>query len=199
MNFSIDEYKSIGECGAYCNAVLANEAKRDTICSPRVTTVIPSSPVHIATPPSVMIPSANMIKDMPNANFIAMLESLAGATTRIKMVEEPINYEREPKVDKDEDPGLPYFPNKPTSLCFYPIYIPKSDHDDKRVLAPYIYYRNKGQEVIGCMKRGASPYAAPVYLHTPNPIQLPILLTNTQIQQFSSEDPRAYAINEVLR
>ncbi len=33
----------------------------------------------------------------------------------------------------------------------------------------------------------------------PNPVQLPIPLTQTQIQQFSSEDPRAYAINEVLR
>ncbi len=61
MNFTVDEYESVGERGAYCNAVLANEAERDMICSPRVTTVIPSSPVHIATPPPIMIPSADTI------------------------------------------------------------------------------------------------------------------------------------------
>src|SRR6266702_593219 len=53
MNFPIDEYESVGERGAYRNAVLAAEAERDRISSPRVTTVIPSSPVHIATPPPV--------------------------------------------------------------------------------------------------------------------------------------------------
>src|SRR6266571_1910379 len=58
MNFSVDEYESVGERGAYRNAVLAAEAERDRISSPRVTRVIPSSPVHIATPPPVMIPSA---------------------------------------------------------------------------------------------------------------------------------------------
>ncbi len=199
MNFSVDEYESIGERGTYRNAVLANEAERDTICSPQVTTVIPSSPVHIATPPPLVIPSADTIREMPNANFIAMLESLAGATTRIQMVEEPINYEWESNVDTDKDPGLPYFPNNPASLRFYPLYIPKADDDDEKVLAPYIYYHNKSQEVVGCMKQGSAPYAAPVYLHTPNPVQLPIPLTNTQIQQFSMEDPCAYAIDEVLR
>ncbi len=33
----------------------------------------------------------------------------------------------------------------------------------------------------------------------PNPVQLPIPLTNTQIRQFSNDDPYAYAIDEVLR
>ncbi len=146
-----------------------------------------------------MIPSANTIREMPNANFVAMLESLARATTRIEMVEEPIDYEREPDVDTDEDPGLPYFPNQPASLHFYPLYILKADNNNEKVLAPYIYYHKNSQEVVSCMKRGAAPYAAPVYLHTPNPIQLPIPLTNTQIQQFSTEDPCAYAIDEVLR
>ncbi len=199
MNFTVDKYESVGERGAYRNAVLANEAERDAICSPKVTMIIPSSPVHITTPPPVMIPSTDMIREMPDVNFMDMLKSLAGATTRIEMVEEPINYEHEPNVDEDEDPGLPYFPNKPASLRFYPIYIPKSNNSDEKVLAPYIYYRNKSQEVIRCMKRGAPPYATPVYLHTPNPVQLPIPLTNTQIQQFASEDPRTYTINEVLR
>jgi len=49
------------------------------------------------------------------------------------------------------------------------------------------------------MKRGAPPYGAPVYIHTPNPVQLPIPLTNTQIWQFTRDDPQAYAIDEVLR
>ncbi len=179
MNFTIDEYESVGECAAYQNTVLAKEAKRDTISSPKVTTIIPSSPIHIATPPPIMIPSANTVRSMPSNAFLTMLENLA--STRVKVVEEPIDYNREPEVNDDEDPGLPFFPNKPASLCFYPLYIPCSDTTNEKVLAPYIYYRNRGQEVVGCMKKGAAPYAGPVYLHTPNPVQLPILLTNTQI------------------
>ncbi len=199
MNFSTDEYESVGERGAYRNAVLAAEAERDRISSPRVTTIIPSSPIHIATPPPVIIPSADMIREAPNSSFVTMLESLASAATRVEMVEEPIDYHREEEVIDDDDPGLPYFPNNPASLRFYPLYIPRDDHSDEKVIAPYIYYRNKEQEVVGCMKRGASPYAEPVYLHTPNPVQLLIPLTRTQIRQFVSEDPRAYAIDEVLR
>ena len=33
MNFSVDEYESVGERGAYRNTVLANEAQRDAILS----------------------------------------------------------------------------------------------------------------------------------------------------------------------
>ena len=199
MNFSTDEYESVGERGAYRNAVLAAEAKRDTISSPQVTTIIPSSPVHIATPPPVLIPSADMIREAPDSSFVTMLESLASAATCIEEVEEPINYHRKPEVEDDNDPGLPYFPNNPASLRYYPLYIPRDDHTDERVVAPYIYYRNHNQEVVGCMKRNAAPYATPVYLHTPNPTQLPIPLTNTQIRQFARDDPQAYAIDEVLR
>ncbi len=199
MNFSIDEYESVGEHGAYRNAVLAAEAERDRISSPRVTTIIPTSPVPIATPPPVLIPSADMIREAPDASFVTMLESLTSAATRVEEVEEPIDYHREAEVVEDDDPGLPYFPNKPASLRFYPLYIPRDDHTDERVVAPYIYYRNQSQEVVGCMKRGTPPYAAPVYIHTPNPVQLPIPLTNTQIRQFARDDPRAYAIDKVLR
>src|SRR6266702_8951296 len=101
-----------------------------------------------------------------------MLKSLASAATRIEMIEEPINYHREEEVEEGDDPGLPYFPNNPASLRFYPLYIPQNDNSIEKVLAPYIYYRNHYQEVVGCMKRGAPPYAAPVYIHTPNPVQL---------------------------
>src|SRR6266568_2881271 len=108
MNFSVDEYESVGERGTYRNAVLANEAQRDIISSPQVTTVIPSSPVHIATPPPLMIPSADTIRETPHATFVDMLESLASAATRIEMVEEPIDYHREAEEEEDDDPGLPY-------------------------------------------------------------------------------------------
>src|SRR6266702_966916 len=198
MNFSTDEYESVEERGAYRNAVLAAEAKRDRISSPRVTTIIPSSPVHIATPPPVIIPSADMIREAPDSSFVTMLESIASAATRIEMIEEPINYHREEEAIEDEDPGLPYFPNNPASFRFYPLYIPRDNDSTDKVLAPYIYYRNQSQEVVGCMKRGAPPYAGPVYIHTPNPVQLPIPLTNTQMQQFARDNPRAYAIDEVL-
>src|SRR6266702_4204596 len=107
MSSMRDEYESVGERGAYRNAVLANEAARDTISSPRVTTIIPSSPVHIATPPPVLIPSADMIREAPDSSFVTMLESLASAATRIEMIEEPIDYHREPEVEDDDDPGLP--------------------------------------------------------------------------------------------
>jgi len=136
---------------------------------------------------------------MPTDGFIAMLKSLASTATRVEEVEEPINYHCEPEVDEDDDPGLPYFPNNPASLHFYPLYIPHTDNTDEKVVVPYIYYCNKNQEVVGCMKRGSAPYCRPIYIHTPNPVQLPIPLTNTQIQQFSTENPHAYAINKVLR
>ncbi len=199
MNFSTDEYESVGEHGTYRNAVLAAEAERDRISSPRVMTIIPSSPVHIATPPPVLIPSTDMLREAPDASFVTMLESIANAATRIETMEEPIDYHRTPEVEDDDDPGLPFFPNNPASLRFYPLYIPCSEQSNKKVLAPYIYYRNHSQEVVGCMKRDAPPYAAPVYMHTPNPVQLPIPLTNMQIHQFARDDPRAYAIDEVLR
>ncbi len=182
MNFSTDEYESVGERGAYRHAVLASEAQRDAISSPRVTTIIPSSPVHIATPPPLIIPSTDTIREAPEASFVTMLESLASAATRIEMVEEPIDYHREAEVEEDDDPGLPYFPNNPASLRFYPLYIPRNDDTDEKVVAPYIYYQNHSQEVVGCMKKGSPPYAAPVYIHTLNPVQLPIPLTNTQIR-----------------
>src|SRR6266702_8583083 len=74
MNVSVDEYESVGERGAYRNAVLAQEAQRDQISSPRVITVIPTSPVPIATPPPLMIPSADTIREAPDSSFVTMLE-----------------------------------------------------------------------------------------------------------------------------
>ncbi len=120
------------------------------------------------------------------------------SATVIEEVEEPIDYDRVADQPTDNDPGLPFFPNRPSSLRYYPLLI-RTDDFATQVVAPFIYYRNKGQEVVGTMGHDQPLYAAPVYLSTPNPTHLPIPLTNTQICQFSSEDPRAYTIDETLR
>ena len=130
--------------------------------------------------------------------FLAFIRDTT--TTAIEEVEEPINYDRVPEQPTDNDPGLPFFPNRPSSLRYYPLLIRTNDsHHTTQVVAPFIYYRNRGQEVIGTMGHDQPLYAAPVYLSTPNPTHLPILMTNSQILQFSAENPHAYAINKMLR
>src|SRR6266702_1400509 len=51
--------------------------------------------------------------------------------------------------------------NNPTSSRYYPLYIrldnPSPD-GPARVLAKYIFYRKKGQEVVGCMGKGEPWY-----------------------------------------
>ncbi len=144
-----------------------------------------------------MIPSADMIREMVEDQF---LEFIGNTPTVVEEVEEPINYSRMAKQPQDDDPGLPFFPNKPSSFRYYPILIRSDDsYQATQVVAPFIYYCNKGQEVIGTMGRDKPVYAAPIYLSTPNPTHLPITLTNTQILQFSRENPRAYAVDETLR
>ena len=66
-------------------------------------------------------------------------------------------------------------------------------------MAPFIYYCNQGQEVVGTMGRNQPIYTAPVYLSTPNPTHLPTPLTNSQVLQFSRENPRTYTIDEMLQ
>ncbi len=193
----IDEYKSVGERGAYRNAVLADEARHARISSP--TTSRTAVAESTATPPPVMIPSADMIREMAEDRFLKFTEDLAA--TVVEEVEEPIDYNRTTdQTDDDNNPGLPFFPNLPTSFRYYPLLIRSDDtYNATQVIAPFIYYRNQGQEVVGTMGRDKPLYAAPVYLSTPNPTHLPIPLTNSQILQFSRENPRAYAIDETLR
>jgi len=152
-----------------------------------------------ATPPPVMIPLADMIREMAEDRFLKFTEDLAA--TVVEEVEEPIDYNRTAnQTDNDNDPGLPFFPNLPSSFRYYLILIHSDDsYHATQVVAPFIYYRNQGQEVVGTMGRDKPLYAAPVYLSTPNPTHLPIPLTNSQILQFSRENPRAYAIDEMLR
>ncbi len=192
----IDEYESVGERGAYRNAVLADEAARARISSPTSSRTVVEDTA--ATPPPVMIPSADMIREMAEDQFLRFTEDLPA--TVIEEVEEPIDYHHAADQPNDNDPGIPFFPNNPSSLRYYPLLICTDDsYHATQVVAPFIYYRNQGQEVVGTMGRDKPLYAAPVYLSTPNPTHLPIPLTNSQILQFSRENPRAYAIDETLR
>ncbi len=191
----IDEYESVGERGAYRNAVLADEAARARISSP---TNSRTAEEDTTTPPPVMIPSADMIREMAEDRFLQLTEDLA--STVVEEVEEPIDYHQTTSQPDDDDPGLPFFPNLPTSFRYYPLLIHTDDsYHATQIVAPFIYYRNQGQEVVGMMGRDKPLYAAPVYLTTPNPTHLPIPITNTQLLQFSRENPRAYAIDETLR
>ncbi len=145
-----------------------------------------------------MIPSADMIREMAEDRFLQFTEDLSA--TVVEEVKEPIDYHRVADQNTDNDPGLPFFPNSPSSFRYYPLLIHTDDsHHATQVVAPFIYYRNQGQEVVGTMGRDQPLYAAPIYLSTPNPTHLPIPLTNTQLLQFSRENPRAYAIDETLR
>ncbi len=194
----IDEYESVGERGAYRNAVLADEASRTCISSPTSSRTVVEER-DAATPPPVMIPSADMIREMAEDQFLRFTEDLA--PTIVEEVKEPIDYHHTAdQPPHDDDPGLPFFPNAPSSLRYYPLLIRTDDsYNATQVVAPFIYYRNRGQEVVGTMGRDKPLYAAPVYLSTPNPTHLPIPLTNSQLLQFSRENPRAYAIDETLR
>src|SRR6266702_386633 len=196
MTSFIDEYESVGERGAYRNAVLADEALRARVSSPSTSRMAVE---NAETPPPVMILSADMIREMAEDRFLQFTEDLS--VTVVEEVEEPIDYHRATSQPTDDnDPGLPFFPNLPSSFRYYPILIHTDDsHHASQVVAPFIYYRNQGQEVVGTMGRDKPLYAAPVYLSTPNPTHLPIPITNSQLLQFSRENPRAYAIDETLR
>jgi len=65
----IDAYESVGERGAYRNAILADEASRARISSPTSSrTVVEES--DATTPPPVMIPSTDMIREMAEDQFL---------------------------------------------------------------------------------------------------------------------------------
>jgi len=193
MFYSNDATDSVGEWGAYQNAILADEAHRARISSPTNTRTMVE---ETTTPPPIMIPSADMIREMAEDRFLDFTEQV----TVIEEVEEPINYQRVAEQPTDDDLGLPFFPNKPSSFQYYPLLIcTDNSYHATQVVAPYIYYCNRGQEVVRTMGCNQPLYAAPVYLSTPNPTHLPIPLTNSQLLQFSNENPWAYAIDETLR
>jgi len=109
--------------------------------------------------------------------------------------------EEDKENDDPNDPGLPFFPNNPTSSRYYPLYLrldnPSPD-GPARVLAKYIFYRKKGQEVVGCMGKGEPWYGDSVYLVAHPPTRLAVPMTTTQVDMFHPDDSRAYAIDEAL-
>ncbi len=106
-SYSIDEYESIGERGAYHNAVLTDKACRAHISSPTDDrTVVEETTV---TPPPVIIPSADMIQEMAKDQFLDLL--VQSTATVVKEVKEPIDYNRTADQPADDEPGLPFFPN----------------------------------------------------------------------------------------
>ncbi len=188
-----DASDSVGEWVAYHNAILADEVRQAQISLPTDSrTVVEETTV---TPPPVMIPSTDMIREMAKDHFLDFIGQTTATT--IKEVNEPINYHQEAEQPVNDNPGLPFFPNHPSSLRYYPLLIQTDDFATRKVAA-YIYYRNRDQEVVGTMGHDQPLYATPVYLSTPNPTHLPIPMTNSQILQFSAENLRTYAIDETL-
>ncbi len=97
-----------------------------------------------------MIPSADMIREMVEDRFLNLIDQTTA--THVEEVEEPIDYHRVAKQPTDDDPGLPFFPNHPSSFRYYPLLIQTDDlYHATQIIAPYIYYRNRGQEVVGTM------------------------------------------------
>ncbi len=67
-----------------------------------------------------------------------------------------------------------------------------------RVLAKYIFYCKKGQEVVGCMGKGEPWYSDSVYLVAHPPTRCAVPMTTTQVDMFHPDNSRIYAINEAL-
>src|SRR6266702_2329038 len=120
--------------------------------SPQPTIPLPMFPLTIAIPSPQ--DSVVHIDDRDPSPF-TLRQPLPYST-----LDSPIDYDRadEDKENEDpNDPGLPFFPNNPMSTCYYPLYIRLDDPSPDglaRVLAKYIFYCKKGQEVVGCMGKG---------------------------------------------
>jgi len=165
--------------------------------SPQPTMPLPTFPLTIAIPSPQ--DSAIHINDRDPSPF-TLRQPLPDNT-----LNSPIDYNREADKENDDpnDPGLPFFPNNPTSTHYYPLYIhtedPPSTDGPTRVLAKYIFYRKKGQEVVGCMGKGEPWYGDLVFLVTHLPTQVMVPMTMTQVEMFHPDDSRAYAIDEALQ
>ncbi|KAI9431130.1 hypothetical protein BJY52DRAFT_1199823 [Lactarius psammicola] len=123
--------------------------------------------------PSTPPPVSPTLVDNDTAIATAVQEEERGPYDDI---DEVIDYNRKPTPENDDDdPRLPFFPNHPHSSHYYPLMIPRSDNDQTCVVAPYIFYHNNNQHVVGCMGRDQPPYAEPIYLRPADPpIHIPI-------------------------
>ncbi|KAH9014781.1 hypothetical protein EDB85DRAFT_2157155 [Lactarius pseudohatsudake] len=113
--------------------------------------------------------------------------------------EEPIDYDRVAPTEGDDvdpkDPGVPFFPNDPSSPTHFTLMIPT---DTGRQLAPYIYYRKNYTECVGTMGKGQPCYICPIFLRSPNFNHEARPITDGQLLIFHPHDPRHIVIDEVL-
>jgi len=130
--------------------------------SPQPTIPLPTFPLTIAIPSPQ--DSTIHINDRDPSPF-ALCQPLPDDT-----LDSPIDYNQMDQDKENSDPnnlGLPFFPNNLKSTCYYPLYICLEDPSPEgpaQVLAKYIFYRKKGQEVVGCMGKGEPWYSNSVYL-----------------------------------
>ena len=130
--------------------------------SPQPTMLLPTFPLTIAIP--LPQDSAVHINNRDPSPF-TLRQPLPDST-----LDSPINYEQMDKDKENKDPndlGLPFFPNNPSSSHYYPLYIQLNNPSPEGpacVLAKYIFYCKKGQEVVGCMGKGEPWYGDSVYL-----------------------------------
>ncbi len=158
--------------------------------------LLPTFPLTIAIPS----PQDSAIHvDDQDPSPLALRQPLPDST-----LDSPIDYEWEADKENDDpnDLGLPFFPNNPTSTRYYPLYIRTEgtpvNGEPARVLAKYIFYHKKGQEVIGCMGRGQPWYGDSVYLVAHPPTRCAVPMTTTQVEMFHPNNSRTYAIDEAL-
>ncbi len=165
--------------------------------SPQPTVPLPTFPLTLAIPSPT--DSTVHIDDRDPSPF-TLRQPLPDNT-----LDSPIDYERMDEEKENEDPnnlGLPFFLNDPTSTRYYPLYICLDDPSPEgpaRVLAKYIFYHKKGQEVVGCMGKGEPWYRDLVYLVTHPPTRCAVPMTTTQVEMFHPDNSRAYAIDEALQ
>ncbi len=165
--------------------------------SPQPTLPLPTFPLTLIIPP--VSPDAHVHVNNWDPSPFALRQPLPDST-----LDSPINYDQmdeDKENDDPNDPGLPFFPNNPTSSCFYPLYIRLEDPNPDgpaRVLAKYIFYCKKGQEVVGCMGKGEPWYGDSVYLVAHPPTRCAVLMTTMQVEMFHPDNSRTYTINEAL-
>ena len=90
-------------------------------------------------------------------------------------------------TDNPDYPGLPFVPNIPTSVRYFPLMIPNDNHHHHHP-ARYLYYSANRQEAIGTMGRDLPTYGDSVYLEPLEGI-MPQSLGDEQLGHFARDDP----------
>jgi len=165
--------------------------------SPQPTLPLPTFLLTLAIPSAS--PDTNIHVDDRDPSPFVLRQPLPDST-----LDSPIDYDHMDEEKENEDPndlGLPFFPNNPTLSRFYPLYLHLNDPSPDgpaQVLAKYIFYHKKGQEVVGCMGKGEPWYGESVYLVTHPPTRCTVLMTTMQVEMFHPDNSRVYAIDKAL-